>query len=76
MNTEYIKLFVRIAVFESISQAGKEFSLSPAVSGSYLNKLEEELGVKLVAGSVIKFKKPRKINLSCQTSECIIYDKR
>ncbi len=31
---------------------------------------------KLVAGSVIKVPSPRELNLSCQTSECIIYDKR
>ena len=48
MNIEHLKLFVRIAATNNISLAGKELGLSPAVSSSYINKLEEELGVRLV----------------------------
>ena len=48
MNIEHLKLFVRIAATNNISLAGKELGLSPAVSSSYINKLEGELGVRLV----------------------------
>lgn len=48
MNIEHLKLFVRIAVTQNISLAGKEFGLSPAVSSAHINKLEEKLGVKLI----------------------------
>ncbi|MEM7621169.1 MAG: LysR family transcriptional regulator [Pseudomonadota bacterium] len=48
MNIEHLKLFVRIASIHNISLAGREFSLSPAVSSSYINKLEESLGVRLI----------------------------
>lgn len=48
MNIDHLKLFVRIAATNNISLAGKEFRLSPAVSSTYINKLEESLGVRLV----------------------------
>ncbi|WP_251359185.1 LysR family transcriptional regulator [Kangiella sp. TOML190] len=48
MNVEHLKLFVRIATTHNISQAGKELGLSAAVSSSYINKLENEIGVKLL----------------------------
>lgn len=48
MNIDHLKLFVRIASLNNISQAGKEFSLSPAVASSHVNKLEESLGVRLI----------------------------
>lgn len=48
MNIDHLKLFVRIAVTQNISLAGKEFGLSPAVSSAHINKLEEKLGVKLI----------------------------
>ena len=48
MNIEYLRLFVRIASMQNISQAGKELGLSAAVSSSYVNKLEESLGVRLI----------------------------
>lgn len=48
MNIEHVRLFVRIAATHNISKAGKELSLSPAVSSAYMNKLEEHLGVKLI----------------------------
>lgn len=48
MNIEHLKLFVRLAATNNISLAGNELGLSPAVASSYINKLEEGLGVRLV----------------------------
>lgn len=48
MNISHLKLFTRIAATQNISVAGKEFGWSPAVSSSYINKLEQHLGVKLI----------------------------
>ncbi len=48
MNIEHLKLFVRIASTKNISKAGSELGLSPAVSSSHMNKLEDSLGVKLI----------------------------
>lgn len=48
MNIEHLKLFVRIATTHNISQAGQEQGLSAAVASSYINKLENKLGVRLV----------------------------
>ena len=48
MKIEHLKLFVRIASTHNISQAGKEMGLSAAVSSSYISKLEDSLGVKLI----------------------------
>lgn len=48
MNIEHLKLFVRLAASQTISQAGHELGLSPAVASSYILKLEEQLGVRLV----------------------------
>ncbi|GLT13544.1 LysR family transcriptional regulator [Vibrio algivorus] len=48
MNIEHLKLLVRLASSQSISKAGHELGLSPAVASSYINKLEEGLGVRLV----------------------------
>jgi DNA-binding transcriptional LysR family regulator len=48
MNIEHIKLFVRIAALNNISLAGKELGLSPAVSSVHMNKLEKDLGVRLI----------------------------
>ncbi len=48
MNIDHLKLFVRLAATHNISMAGKELGLSPAVSSSYINKLEDGLGVRLV----------------------------
>ncbi len=39
---------MRLAATNNISSAGKELGLSPAVAGSYIKKLEEGLGVRLV----------------------------
>ncbi|TCS43175.1 LysR family transcriptional regulator [Reinekea marinisedimentorum] len=48
MNIEHLKLFVRLASTFNISQAGLELGLSPAVASAYLNKLEQNLGVRLL----------------------------
>lgn len=48
MNINYLKLFVRIAATHNISMAGQELGLSPAVASAHINKLEDELGVRLI----------------------------
>lgn len=48
MNIDHVRLFVRIAALHNISAAGKELNLSAAVASSYINKLEEHLGVRLI----------------------------
>lgn len=48
MNIEHLKLFVRVATTNNISQAGNELGLSPAVASAHISKLEGELGVRLV----------------------------
>ena len=48
MNIDHLILFTRIAVTQNISAAGNELGLSPAVASSYINKLEKNLGVRLV----------------------------
>ncbi|GAC33639.1 LysR family transcriptional regulator [Paraglaciecola polaris] len=48
MNIEHLKLFVGIAKTSNISVAGREQNLSPAVSSTYISKLEDNLGVRLV----------------------------
>lgn len=48
MNIEHLKLFVRLAITNNISMAGRELGVSPAVASAHISKLEEELGVRLV----------------------------
>ncbi len=48
MNVEHLRLFVRIATTQNISQAGQELDLSPAVASAHINKLEQALGVRLI----------------------------
>ncbi|WP_271274549.1 LysR family transcriptional regulator [Aliamphritea hakodatensis] len=48
MNIEHLKLFVRLATTQNITQAGHELGLSPAVASLHINKLEDGLGVRLV----------------------------
>ncbi|WP_298441901.1 LysR family transcriptional regulator [uncultured Ferrimonas sp.] len=48
MNIDHLQLFVRLAHTHNISAAGQELGLSPAVSSSYITKLERNLGVRLV----------------------------
>lgn len=48
MNIDHLKLFTRVASLGNISQAGKELSLSPAVSSAHINKLEDDLGTRLI----------------------------
>lgn len=48
MNIDHLKLFIRIAATNNISQAGQALGLSPAVASTHINKLEEGLGVRLM----------------------------
>ena len=48
MKIEYLKLFTRLVSTNNISLAGSELGLSPTVASSYINKLEQGLGVRLV----------------------------
>ncbi len=48
MNIDHLRLFIRIANLNNISQAGDELGLSPAVASAHINKLEKELGTRLV----------------------------
>lgn len=48
MNIEHIKLFLRVATTNNISQAGNELGLSPAVASAHIHKLENHLGVRLI----------------------------
>jgi len=48
MNIKHLELFVRIAATHNISLAGKELNLSPAVASAYINKLEENLGARII----------------------------
>ena len=48
MNLDDVRLFVRVAALNNISLAGKELNLSPAVSSAHMNKLEADLGVRLI----------------------------
>lgn len=48
MNIDHLTLFVRLATTHNISSAGHELGISPAVASTYINKLEQGLGVRLV----------------------------
>ncbi len=48
MNIDHLRLFIRLATTHNISQAGAELGLSPAVASAHINKLEENVGVRLV----------------------------
>ncbi len=48
MNIDHLKLFVRLATTHNISSAGSELGLSPAVASTHINKLENDLGVRLL----------------------------
>lgn len=58
MNIEHLKLFVRIAATNNISLAGKELGLSAATASAHINKLEDNLGVKLI------YRTTRKVSLT------------
>ncbi|GHA01144.1 LysR family transcriptional regulator [Arenicella chitinivorans] len=47
MNFEHVRLFLRVAKTQNISQAGQELGHSAAVASSYINKLESTLKVRL-----------------------------
>ena len=48
MKIDPLRLFVRVAATNEISKAGQQLRLSTAVASSYMARLEEELGVRLV----------------------------
>lgn len=48
MNIDHLRLFVRVAGTHNISKAGSELGLSAAVASSYINKLEADLGTRLI----------------------------
>lgn len=48
MNIDHLRLFVRVANTQNISQAGSELNLSPAVASAHINKLEASLGTRLI----------------------------
>lgn len=48
MNSDYLKLFTRIAATLNISKAGQELGLSPAVASAHISKLENTLGTRLL----------------------------
>ena len=48
MKIDLLRLFVRVAATNDISKAGQQLRLSSAVASSYMARLEEELGVRLV----------------------------
>lgn len=48
MNIEHLRLFVRVANLHSISRAGDELGLSPAVASARISKLERDLGARLI----------------------------
>lgn len=48
MNIEHLRLFVRVASLQNITMAGQELSLSPAVASAHINKLENDLGTRLL----------------------------
>ena len=58
MNNEHLRLFVRVAVTQNISTAGNDLGLSPPVASMHINKLEDELGVKLL------YRTTRKVSLT------------
>lgn len=49
MNIEHLRLFVRLAAIQNISQAGQTLGLSPAVASAHLTKLEQSLNVRLIS---------------------------
>ncbi len=48
MNIDHLRLFTRVATLGNISQAGKESGLSQAVSSAHINKLESNIGARLI----------------------------
>lgn len=58
METESLRLFIRVAEVLNISAAGKSLGLAPAIASSRLSKLENQIGADLFHRST------RKITLS------------
>ena len=60
METESLRLFIKVAEVLNISAAGKSLGLAPAIASSRLSKLENQIGADLFHRST------RKITLSTQ----------
>ncbi|WP_153913794.1 LysR family transcriptional regulator [Shewanella sp. TC10] len=60
MDTESLRLFVKVAESLSISAAGRKLGLSPAIASARLSKLENQLGTDLLHRST------RKVSLSTE----------
>lgn len=69
MDTEGIRLFVIAADLLSISGAGRQLGLTPAVAGARLAKLEREVGADLLHRST------RSVSLSLEGAEFLPYAK-
>ena len=54
MDTESLRLFVKVAESLSISAAGRKLGLSPAIASARLSKLENQLGTDLLHRSTRK----------------------
>ncbi|GAL35610.1 transcriptional regulator LysR family [Vibrio maritimus] len=67
METESLRLFIRVAEVLNISAAGKSLGLAPAIASSRLSKLENQIGADLFHRST------RKITLSTQGEQFLPY---
>ena len=48
METDDLELFVRVAQLRSLTAAGRDLRLTPAVVSSRLIRLEKKLGIRLL----------------------------
>ncbi|WP_394149855.1 LysR substrate-binding domain-containing protein [Vibrio maritimus] len=69
METESLRLFIKVAEVLNISAAGKSLGLAPAIASSRLSKLENQIGADLFHRST------RKITLSTQGEQFLPYAK-
>ncbi|USD63120.1 LysR family transcriptional regulator [Vibrio sp. SCSIO 43140] len=67
METESLRLFIKVAEVLNISAAGKSLGLAPAIASSRLSKLENQIGADLFHRST------RKITLSTQGEQFLPY---
>ena len=54
MNFDHLKLFIRVAALGNISQAGKEFGLSPNIFSATFKPIIAALTVRLTVVSSLK----------------------
>ncbi|WP_192022723.1 LysR family transcriptional regulator [Shewanella sp. WPAGA9] len=69
MDTESLRLFVKVAESLSISAAGRTLGISPAIASARLSKLENQLGTDLLHRST------RKVSLSTEGEGFLPYAK-